>query len=213
MKHSYFYDMITTLLTNEEVILYENRLSISEEERVKVNILLQEKFSEESTNYPFSVPSFNQEAALWAAEYVYITAQLLLYRKDDAKDLKSLLPTAEFDVTASSILSVDLCFRFIPDMIRELQFIDPEDPLLPVLETELNKWHYSGIKYITDLEPINLDILFTNQCLQQLYLNRVVDYKNKKLAQHPQLNALLTENFGIYEEEYWNTFKSIITHE
>jgi len=205
--------MITTLLTNEEVILYENRLSISEEERVKVNILLQEKFSEESTNYPFSVPSFNQEAALWAAEYVYITAQLLLYRKDDAKDLKSLLPTAEFDVTASSILSVDLCFRFIPDMIRELQFIDPEDPLLPVLETELNKWHYSGIKYITDLEPINLDILFTNQCLQQLYLNRVVDYKNKKLAQHPQLNALLTENFGIYEEEYWNTFKSIITHE
>jgi hypothetical protein len=213
MKNSYFYDMIKTLLSKEEVMLYENILSISEEEKAQVSLFLQEKFIEESTNYPFSVPDFNTKAALWAAEYVYLAAQLIVYRKDNEIQLEALLPKSNFEITPSTLLSVDLCFRFIPDMIRELQIIDSEDPLLLLLETELCNWHYSGINYITKLDSINLAPLFTNQCLQQLYLNRVVEYKNTQLAQHPEINLLLMNNFGIYEKEYWNTFKSIVTHE
>lgn len=213
MKNSYFLEMIESLLKDEEVILYENRLSISSEEKSFVITFLENTFEEEALNHPFSKIQFRPDSALWAAEFVYLAAQLILYRKDQNKDLKNLFPELELDISPETMLSVDMCFRYLPDMITQLKLIDTEDPLLDILEMELTKWHYSGINSNLDIDKLNFDVIFTNKRLQQLYLNRIVDFRNEKLAYHIQIVPLLKENFGIYSKDFWKENKSITTHD
>lgn len=205
--------MIKGLRENEEVILYVNRPVVSENEKIKVVNFLRGEYQWESLEFPFQVPAFNEEAALWAAEIVYLSAQLILYRKDDTEELEGLFPDLKIEVETGSILSVDLCFRFIPDMLLELKHIDSEDPLIEILEKQLKKWHFSAIKYDFDVEGLDLNWIFSSSCMKQLYMDRIVAHKNLKLAKNKKLYPHLKASLSIFDEAYWVDFKSIIVNE
>ncbi len=208
MRNPYFFNMIKTLREKEEVMLYENILSRSEEEKKMLLNFLTAEYQKEATHYPFIAPDFHADAALWAAETVYIAAQLMLYRQHSIGELEELFPTAEFSVNASTMLSVDLCFRFVPDMLRQLKLIDQEDWLIVVLEKRLSQWHYSGIHYELPIENLDFDVVFADDCLQQLYLDRIVKYKNTRLSNQTRFNALIRSNFGLFKDNYWKDFKT-----
>ena len=209
MTNTYFLDMIKTLRQNEEVILYQNILTISDNEKEVVIDFLQKEYEAETLNYPFVAPPFQAVAAIWAAEIVYYSAQLILYRQNKTSELEQRFPKLESEITASTFLSVDLCFRFIPDMLNQLKLIDSEDCLIAILEKQLETFHYSGINYPLKLEESNFEIIHHNKCLQQLYLNRIVTFKNLKLAKIPSFNQALKANFGIFENDFWTGFKTI----
>lgn len=209
MTHNFFFDMIKTLRQQEEIILYQNILSTSEEEKEKVILFLEKEYQVESLEFPFISPEFHKEAALWAAETVYYASQFILFRENDAAKMEDYFPTFQFEITPASILSVDLCFRFVPDMLRQLSLIDSEDLLISILEKYLKIWHFSGINYSLELGEENWKIIFSNPCLQQLYLNRITTHKNIKLAKLPKINPLLKANFGLFEETFWPNFKTI----
>lgn len=205
--------MIKGLRENEEVILYANRPAISENEKIKVVNFLRKEYERESLEFPLQTPLFNEEAALWSAEFVYLTAQFILYRKDHDEKLDDLFPKLERGVDAGSVLSVDLCFRFIPDMLLELKHINTEDPVIKILENQLQKWHYSGIKYSLDVDALDLDWIFPNRCIRQLYLDRIVAHKNLRLAKNTKLHPHLKANLSIFDETYWMDFKLISVNE
>ena len=209
MKNTFFFDMIQTLREQEEIILYQNILSTSDEEKELVILFLEKEYRSEALNFPFDSPNFHPLAALWAAETVYYACQFILFRENDADKLEDFFPTFQFEISSSTILSVDLCFRFLPDMLRQLSLIDSEDSLIPILEKYLKTWHFSGINYSLNFKEVDLNIIFTNPCLQQLYLNRITTYKNIHLAKTPKINQLLKANFGIFEETFWTNFKTI----
>jgi len=211
--NNYFLDMIRTLRLNEEVILYRNILKIEENEKGKVIQFLSDQYQLEKLNYPFVVPEFNKEAAIWAAEVVYSAAQLILYRQHEEYELEDLFPKTTIEITPSTILSVDLCLRFIPTMIEQLKIIDSEDALLPILEKEIKKWHFSGVNYELHIEENDLNVIFTNPCLEQLYIDRIIKYKNIKLASNSLLNERIRANLGMFEKEYWSDFKTIRLNE
>lgn len=127
---------------------------------------------------------------------------MILYRKDNETQLEKLFPKINFEENPSTILSIDLCFRFIPELIIQLELINMEDPLLKILKTQLHKWHYSGINSDLKETNLNFDTIYPNKCLFQLYLNRVVQYKKIKLSQLPILNKGLINNFGIYSNKF-----------
>ncbi|NOQ71236.1 MAG: hypothetical protein GQ574_04510 [Crocinitomix sp.] len=199
--------MLKSLRESEEVILYQNILKISAEEKKMTTDFLQEAYTKEELNYPNKAPEFDALAAIWAAEVVYLTAQLILYRKDEIEALAELFKSDHIPVTASSMLSTDLCLRFVPDMLIELKMIDPEDQLIEVLEGIMKKWHYSAINYQQEVNDLNLDAIAANQCLKQLYLNRIVLKRNIKLAELDLFNQAIHGNLGIYQKEYWPDFK------
>ena len=209
MKHAFFFDMIQTLREKEEIILYENILSINTQERETVLLFLEKEYQSEALEFPFTSPAFHPQAALWAAETVYYACQFILFRENDEDKMEDFFPAFQFEISPTTILSVDLCFRFVPDMLRQLSLIDPEDSLISILEKHLKIWHFSGINYSLVFKEIELDIIFSNPCLQQLYLNRITTYKNIHLAKTPKVNQLLKANFGIYEETFWPNFKTI----
>ncbi len=207
MRKNYFFEMIKSLRESEEVVLYQNILKISAKEKALVVDFLRKAYEEEVHTYPHLAPTFDSKAALYAAEVVYLTAQLILYRKDGIADLEALFSQEQLELTASNILSVDLCLRFVPDMLVELKMIDPEDGLIHVLEELLKKWHYSAVNYEQEVETLNFDIIINNPCLKQLYLNRIVLRKNKKLAGLKQFNSAIQGNLGIHTQEFWSDFK------
>lgn len=213
MRTAYFLEMIKGLRENEEIILYANRPEFSENERIKVINFLRKEYDREALNFPFEAPIFNEGAAIWSAEFVYLVAQFILYRKDNIGKLDELFPIYLQEVDASTALSVDLTFRFIPDMLLQLRSIDSEDPLINLVEDQLHKWHYSGIKYDLDVHNIEMNWIFSSRCMQQLYVDRIIAYKNIKLAKNKNIYPHLKATLSIFETFFWVDFNLINVHE
>lgn len=201
MAENYFLRVIQLLRKQEEILLYNNILKISTEDEAAAGYFLQKEYDRESLAYPHEIPEFNRAAALWGARTVYLAAQLLLYRKNEVKELSTLFLPFVGLVDGAAILSADLCLRFLPGVLVKLAEIDEEDELIKTLETILKKWHYSGIQFLRKEEGLDFSEISTNQCVFQLYSDRVLLFKNKQLAKHPKLKEKIAESLGMYGDQ------------
>ena len=102
------------------------------------------------------------------------------------------------------MLSADLCLRFLTPMISQLKLMNPEDKLVEILEGFLHQWHYSGINSSLEIEQLDFQIAHSNKCLEQLYINRIIEYKNKRLAKLANWKGLIKANLSIFSKEYWS---------
>jgi hypothetical protein len=198
-----FLMMLKTIREQEEVILYDNIFQVSESEQHQVIEYLREVYHQESLEYPHQAPPFEPSAGLWAAQILYVAAQLVLYRKNNTADLLSLLPDFMGSKTPSSILSVDLSLRFLPDIIHQLDAMNPDDELIPILEKHLSKWHYSGIAYSMTVDKLDCSIEIEDYCVRQLYANRIIEYKRTPLAEHPAFAEIVRASLGNYQNIFW----------
>lgn len=198
-----FLETIYHLRTIEQVILYNKLLAITVTEEKEVVDFLETEYEREALNYPFEAPVFNAKASIWASKIVYFSAQLLLYREHKEAELNSLLPDFDGIIDASALLSADLCLRFLPQIVLEIDKIDPEDVVLNLLNKKLETFHYSAIGFELPAENLRLDGIFENPCLKQLYLDRIVEKKAHKLTLLPQINESLKANFGDYKKYFF----------
>jgi hypothetical protein len=201
-----FLDMIVNLREQEEVLLYSNILSIREYESKAVLEFLKFEYKREALELPSDVPDFAPEAALWAAKILFISAQLLLYRQNQPKELSSLLPDYPGRIGAAEHLSADLCLRFLPDLLEQLKVIEPTDPLIDLLERILSVWHYSGIRQDAAAAD-DYSVILENTTLKKLYVDRILQYKNESLARRPEFYSLVKAALGIHAGQYWPGFE------
>jgi len=204
---NYFLKMIQHLHQEEEVLLYANILEFSIQDQHEVVAYLREVYAAASLDYPYQAPEFDENAALWAAHTLYMSNQLLLYRENAEADLGKILPYYTEAITPSAILSADLTLRFLPDVISELSVIDPDDALIPILESHLLVWHYSGVHYKLDIGKMAFATISKNPCLKQLYCDRIIQYKHRALAQHPLFHQTIKANLGIHAATFWKDFE------
>ncbi|WP_452598769.1 hypothetical protein [Pontimicrobium sp. MEBiC01747] len=207
LKPNNFLKTMSSLRQEEHLVIHDDVLKTTKSEDDDVLLFLEQDYENESLNYPFTPPKFNPKAALWASKIVYYSALLLLHRKDTKKDLTILFPNFEGTINVSAILSADLCLRFVPQINFELKRIDAEDPLIPILETILKTWHYSTIHNDCIPPAIDYTTFFKNDCLTQLYLNRIIERKQLQWAEIPYINTLLHNRLGYYKNHFWNTLK------
>lgn len=200
--------MVQHLRQHEEVMLFGNILHIDEADAVETVAYLQEEYRTESLEYPYTAPPFDAAAALWAAKTMNMAAQLLLYRENKPDDLSSLFPPFGREIDKASMLSADLCLRFLPDTLRELKIIDSLDSLILILEDILSQWHYSGIHYPLDFSKVDLEAGLADPCMRQLYLDRIIHYKNISLAQHELFSNHISAALGLYAPDYWKEFQT-----
>ena len=199
--------MIRTLRKQEEVILYGNIVHINEKYTGAVVEFLQKEYQKEILEYPdHNLPAFETEAALWAAQTIYTAAQLLLYRENKETDLEQLLPDYNITRTASAVLSVDLCLRFLPDILVQLKMIDSEDSIIEILERKLIYWHYSGINYTLPLQLLDFNSMFIEHALKSIYINRIITYKKLDLANQDACKDTVAAHLGLFAEQFWKEF-------
>ncbi|WP_192822974.1 hypothetical protein [Rufibacter sp. LB8] len=203
MQHPFF-QTIDSLRRKEELMLFTKTMEIGAEEEVLVAELLAFEYEKESLNFPFSAPAFTADAALWGARTVYFASQLLLYREQPGTEIPLLLPEYNKPPTAAAMFSADLCLRFLPPLLQQAFAINPEDALVSVLENHLQQWHYSAIGYDLPLEKLNFEEVLKNQCLLQLYADRIIDRKALKLAEQAPVKEQIKASLGHYASTFWS---------
>lgn len=191
-------------LRQEEVMLYNNLLSVQEAEEKEALYFLEMEYQEEKNNYPHQAPNFHPKAALWAAKTVYFAAQLILYREHQVQELEVLLPSFDGTMNAETALSADLCLRFLPPIITKLKIIDPEDALIEVLETHLMTWHYSAIGHTLDWSIITFKNIEQNACWYQLYIDRIIEHKVYTLASIAPFQKGIQASLGWHSNLLWS---------
>src|SRR5215217_4409362 len=200
---NYFFDTISLLRSREEVLLFQSVPSVSDEDAGDVVLFLEAEYDNECLEYPNIPPFFDAAAAVWAAKTIYHAAQLILYRMHKEEALGSLLPAYQGAITPSAILSADLCLRFVKVLLTHIKRIDPEDAIIPHLEAHLVSWHYSGIGYQMPVEQLQWDTIHSNACLKQLYIDRIIQTKDKQLATLPMLKEEVLASMGHFINHYW----------
>jgi len=205
-----FYRMIDCLLKTNEVVLYGRINQINTAHEQPVIKLLASTYMEESQGYPFQAPPFNEAAAIWSSKIVFYTAQLILYREHDANTLTEIITPFQQEKTTSAITTADLSLRFIPSLLGYLEKINVEDELIPLLKEILKDWHYSGLLSNLNLEEPQFTTAYDDPCLLQLYVDRVIEQKQKKIGQLDQLKPLVMSALGNYEQLFWKDFNSTI---
>ncbi|MFK7820600.1 MAG: hypothetical protein AB8G99_17905 [Planctomycetaceae bacterium] len=149
-------------------------------------------------NQPGGLPQFNQEAATWAAEMLYRVAQFQTYRDVNAEFIAAALsepvPT---DPTPSVHYSVDLCFRYLPDLHRLAVLASADDPLLIEIIKLLKPWPLSSV----GIEIPNTDVwhpAFQHNSLQRMFIDRIIARQDKRRMKDPKVAAAIRSSLGVH---------------
>jgi hypothetical protein len=206
-----FLDTLFLLRKEGTMTIFSDIKSISQKEEQDAADYFESEFEKERLEFLSDKINCDRKTAVWAAKVLYHSAQLHLIRENTAKDLSELIPLVEGKREINSILSADLSLRFLPQIISVLQNVDPEDPLIKILENILQQFHYSGIGFDLDLEKINWEEELKDKTYRKLYLERVVENKAYRLAEIPYINQLLMAEFGMHKDVFWKDLQSINT--
>lgn len=207
-----FLDTIFLLRKSECITLFSNIQTISPKEEEEAEMYFEAEFEKERLEFLSDQLFCDKITAVWAAKVLYHSAQLYLIRENTVNNLENLIPKFKGMRNISSILSADLSLRFLPEVMIALNSVDPEDPLIKLLEDILTEFHYSGVGYELDLKGVNWEEELKDKTYRKLYLERIVEKRDYKLAEIPFINTLLMAEFGMHKEAFWKELK-IITEE
>ena len=74
-----FLETLYKTRTIGQIVLYNERRDIARDEKEAALDFLKSEYERESTDYPYLVPDFDDEAAIWGATTLYYAVQLYLY--------------------------------------------------------------------------------------------------------------------------------------
>ena len=155
----------------------------------------------ERLEMPAELPGLNQDASIWAAQYLYRSIQFVLLRELEAEIMENYLKPYTGMHDDSAIWSVDLLFRHLGPLFKFSSGIAPDDPLVQKLKDTAAAWPLSSvgldIQTNTDTQPI-----LNNAALKTIYVDRIITHRDiARLGEREQ--AALTETMGLYQEQFW----------
>lgn len=174
---------------------------------------LREAETEYRKQLPIAPPPLDIASAIWALQQFYRASQLMVHRELGKEFILSGLETEPTDLqppagdspmegVASIHYSVDLLFRFLPDLMRLTKAACASDPLLVQLEAWANRWPLSAARIQAQtVSQEKLEPILLNRCLRIMYIERVLEcnpFSQVEMDRWTKINAQ-------YE---WKTFAS-----
>lgn len=146
-------------------------------------------------------PAVNQAALSWAVSQFYRAAQLAVFRQLDTEEIvKSLGQDFVPEGNASGAMySVDLVFRFLPDLYRIVKGMKPDDPLLLKLQEWGTQWPLSSVG-IPGLVVMQIEPILADPCLAQMYADRIVEKKATDRLHDPRVQEHVRGMIGAYPD-------------
>lgn len=154
---------------------------------------------ETRTHLAFTPPGIDEDAVKWGVDLFYAAAQLAMYRHLGEDELQRRLRKdcpAPFPATA---YSVDLTFRFLPDLTRIVRGMNPNDPLLSVLQSWAHHWPLSSVG-MKDLGGLNVESILSDRSLTLLYVDRIIEHEDTARLGDSRVAELVRGAIGAYPE-------------
>ncbi len=180
---------------------------------------------------PDTPPPFSVVAGSWAAEAFFRAAQLLMFRDLPAAEVNRSLTNipAPDDQLPENHYSVDLVFRFLPDLANFSQAIACDDPLTVQLRQWCYQWPLSSVGFkpwkdstleidesqnqqardsqnfmLQDATArLNVDAFVKNLCLRTVYIDRILERKDHTRFGHPSVVDQVKQVAGAYPNLAW----------
>ena len=150
---------------------------------------------------PSVAPEFDGDAALWAAETFAWAAGMLVDRGETNTDFPAWLNDRTANpTTASAHWSVDLTFRFFSGLVARAEKVGKDDPLYPELMNLLEPWPLSSVGISVENSKHSIDIVLQDNCLQKIYVDRILITKDTARAESQPLQSLIENAVGAYPQ-------------
>jgi hypothetical protein len=148
---------------------------------------------------PAVAPTFDLAAAVAGARLVFDACRFLVDRTLGADVVKSVLVVDRAVVpTPSSIWSIDLCLRCLPDLFVQARARSADDPLVSGLVAAARDWPLSGVGLAVPGERVLPEALQANECLRRMLVDRVIERGDAELARIPWIAASIAAVRGAY---------------
>jgi hypothetical protein len=144
------------------------------------------------------MPPFDEAAAEWTAIQFYSACQLAVFRDIGEPAIVKLGESSLAGWDKATVhYSVDLVFRFLPDLVRIVQTAASADPLVALLMTWARRWPLSSVG-IAGVGDVPLGPLLDSPVLMRLYVDRIVAREDtERLASEPVRRAV-RQALGLY---------------
>lgn len=145
-------------------------------------------------------PTVSADAVRWSTLMFYRASQFLVYRDIDAtqidQDLSLPCPNPN---SPSAHYSVDLTFRFLPDLLNRARHVSGDDPLLRWLNNWLAAWPLSSVG-ISEVESLNINPIAEHECLLKMYVDRIIEQNDVSRLADDRVNNAVRAVLGAYPE-------------
>jgi hypothetical protein len=149
---------------------------------------------------PAASPAYCADAAIWAASRYYAACQIAVFRDVGDDAIAELTKTEPVDWQHAAVhYSVDLTFRFLPDLMRIVLSAASDDPLAGALRTWCRRWPLSSVG-IPELGEVEIGPIAHSTSLMQVYVDRIIAREDAdRLANAPVRDAA-RRSLGMYPE-------------
>ncbi len=161
---------------------------------------------------PGEAPPLAPAAARWAAVSLFHACQFVVFRNAGeemiAAALTAPIPVGEHaslhagdgledpsDHAASLHYSVDLTFRFLPDLMRLARSDAENDPLLGYLRQWAADWPLSSVG-LPDVTPKSIEPIVNHPCLLGIYRDRVIARNDRSRRGDPRVEEAVMQAVG-----------------
>jgi hypothetical protein len=149
---------------------------------------------------PGGAPRFSLPVARWSAVVMLRICQFLVYRDvDEAAVSQALATPAPEPASPASHYSADLLLRFLPDVARLANGINPDDPLVEQLQKLAAAWPLSSVGMPSD-GNVSLQGIVDDRCLLALYVDRVIAAQDTGRLQDERVRQAVRAALGIHDQ-------------
>ena len=165
---------------------------------------------------PHEAPLLDEQAFQWAAINLYCGAQFIVHREVPAENVSVALGEPFPQPRTPSVqYSVDVIYRFLPDLNRFAKSASQDDPVCAAIETWSHDWPLSsvGMKKSQPYDPIRLTPneleIMKHPALRQLYIDRMILEGDSSRMQVHEICSAVEASVGIHRQLAGRLFESV----
>jgi hypothetical protein len=197
---------IQDIIQQGKVVVAGQVIPFTQEDLQKAAQRLHEYYDQQLQELTSPVPAFEPEAAVWAAIYLYRAVQLTVLRELGEDAVNGLLTPFKGPVSPGSILSVDVSFRYLPNILGLAKGLAPEDALVKRIQEAAGQWPYSSVGMKVDGE-VDVALIMTDACLRRAYIDRIIEARDATRCNNALVNEYIKEALGDYGQVLWPGWK------
>lgn len=201
-------NFLDTLFKKGQVLVAEQITPFTTQEKTAASLLLQVAHDRQQLSMPAHMPTFDKKAALWGTIFLYRAVQLTMMRDLDEAAVQEHLPNFSEGMTTEAIYSIDLTFRYLPDLFKLAKGLAPDDPLIKILKQQAQQFPFSSVG-ISSENIQNQTLILNHTSLKLAYLDRIIEKKDLERVKKGELFADLQEILGIHTFNLWPDLKKL----
>lgn len=150
-------------------------------------------------HWPSVPPEIDRASLAWAIRNFHSAAQLAVYRQLGPEEISLRLDGNCFVEGATTVYSIDLIFRFLPDLVRIVKGMNPDDPLHHWLRRWGAQLPLSSVG-IPELNVSQVEPVLADRCLAILYVDRIFEAEAADRLTDTRVRELVRAAIGAYPE-------------